>query len=272
MLTVRSNHLQFDRRLARDLGEDLPRVLRRAVNQTAVEIVGKSGVGRRSFSGYAPAEGYFQKWTKRVFDKPVPFTQRAATMAFASTRKPVARLFIKDRAGKGTPAAKYLRPQITGEYRGHTRWEKFLIAKGLMRSNEYAMPGAGIRLNRYGNVPTRVYPEIVAQLRIGTEGIGNATGKTMKRRKTRGIGRVFVPGARDQGMGGNADSLPRGIWQRKADGTIVPLFIFTTNRPAYEKRFRFRQWTAQTVRQRLPVWVRRHADAILRKPNRPYRC
>lgn len=251
MLTVRDNHPAFDRRLARDLGRDLPFAIARAITWTLKDVQKNS-----------------KAWMRRDFDNPVRWTLNSMRVEPATKRKGYGRVFFKDdykTGGKGTNAGRYLLPNIAGTRRPHTRWERFLIARGVMFRNEYAMPGSGIRLDKNGNVPSRVYPEIVAQLRLGINGIGNASETTMKRRKARGVGRIFVP---QLAKGSAANSLPRGIWHRRADGSIAPLFIFTDNYPAYEVRFPWKRYARTTVSNLLPHQMRRSADLILRKPNR----
>lgn len=251
VFTYRSNHAQFDAQLKRELGRDLPFAVARGVTWTLKDIQKNN-----------------PKWMKRAFDNPVRWTLNSMRIEPATKRKGGGRVFFKDEhkaGGKGTNAGRYLLPNITGEARPHTRWERFLIARGVMARNEYAMPASGITLDRHGNVPTRVYPEIVAQLKLGFNGIGSASAKTMKRRKVRGVGRIFIP---QLTKGPMANRLPRGIWHREKDGSISPLFIFTTNWPAYEVRFPWKEWADKTARARAPINIRRSADLILRRPNR----
>ena len=251
MLTVHDNHVAFDKRLERELGRDLPFAVARGITWTLKDVQKNN-----------------PKWMKRSFDNPVRWTLNSMRIEPATKRKGFGRVFFKDEykaGGKGTNAGRYLLPNIEGSRRPHTRWEKFLIARGVMNRNEYAMPASGIRLDRYGNVPSRIYPEIVAQLRLGVNGIGSASEGTMKRRKVRGVGRIFIP---QLTRGSAANRLPRGIWHRERDGTIKPLFIFTDNYPAYEVRFPWKIWARKTVTARLPHNIRRSANLILKKPNR----
>ncbi|QKV18728.1 hypothetical protein [Oricola thermophila] len=251
MLTVRDNHQAFDAQLARDLGRDLPFAVARAITWTLKDVQKNS-----------------PNWMRRDFDNPVRWTLNSMRVEPATKRKGYGRVYFKDEhkaGGKGTNAGRYLLPNIKGTRRPHTRWEKFLIARGVMHRNEYAMPASGIRLDRHGNVPSRIYPEIIAQLRLGINGIGNASETTMRRRKARGVGRIFIP---QLAKGTAANSLHRGIWHRRKDGTIEPLFIFTENWPAYEVRFPWKVYARKTVANHLPHQLRRSARMILSKPNR----
>ncbi|MDZ7824155.1 MAG: hypothetical protein U5K75_09035 [Ahrensia sp.] len=248
MFQVNHNAAQFDAKLKRDLGNDLPFAVARAITWTLKDVQSNN-----------------PKWMRRAFDNPNAWTLNSMRVQPA-TKRMAGRVFFKNEVkagGKGTNAGRYLQPNILGLYRPHTRWEKLLIAKGVLFKGEYAMPASGMKLNAFGNVPSRIYPEIIAQLKLGSNGIGNQTSATKARRKARGVARVFIPGA-----DGRPSSLPRGIWQRERDSSISPLFIFTTNRPAYEVLFPWQGLAAKTVANRLPTNLQRSASAILRKSNR----
>jgi len=246
MLTVRDNGRAFDAQLARDLGRDLPFAIARGITWTLKDV-----------------QANHPKWARKAFDDPVQWTLRAMAIRPATKTRP-GMVFYKSQArsgGKGVPAGKYLLPNIRGGGRVHTRWERSLIAKGIMNRGEYAMPTPW-SIGRNGNVMTRLYAEIIAQLRIGNAGIGNATASMMARRRKRNVERIFVSHKADGGI-------PRGIWQRDWEsGEITPLFIFTTKRPRYRVIFPWKVWARKTVEARLPVQIRRSARAITAKRNR----
>src|SRR5262245_39031822 len=69
---------------------------------------------------------------QRVFDRPTPFTLNALFVSPATKRRLEASVYFKDFAPKGTPAGKYLRPQIMGGGRNLKRMERLLQGKGLL--------------------------------------------------------------------------------------------------------------------------------------------
>jgi hypothetical protein len=253
-IPVTYNRAAFHERLARDLGRDLPFAAARALTWTAQDIK-KNSV----------------KWIDRTFDKPTNWTRNAAFVRSATKRRMVSEVFFKDRAGKGTPAGKYLLTHIRGGQRPHTRWEKRLIAMGILRRNEYAIPTEFARLNPHDNVPRGMYAKIIAQLKIGDSGIGNESKGTRRRKLSRRADRYFVSygqtwSAKRRTLQDSA--LPRGIWKRDSDGDIAPLFIFTEAAPTYRRVFPWKEWAEKTAKARFPINFERSARMILRKSNR----
>lgn len=251
--SVTYNQRDFEQKLARDLGRDLPFAVARAATWTAKDIQKNS-----------------KKWMLRVFDRPTRWTLNAAFVKPATKRQMTAEVYFKDFAPKGTPAGKYLLTQIRGGRRPHTRWEKRLIHAGVMRVNEYAMPGKALKLNRYGNVPRGVYAKILAQLKIGDSGIGNESRRSKAAQQRRGAARYFVSYGKDAPrIGGiRPSSLPRGIWERDRRGSVSPVFIFVERVPDYADVFDWKNWADATARARMPINFKRSADLILRRPNR----
>lgn len=252
-IPVTFNKASFSNLVAKDLGRDLPFAAARALTWTAQDIK-KNSVN----------------WIDRIFDKPTNWTRNSAFVRPATKRNLVSEVYFKDRAGKGTPAGKYLLTHIRGGQRPHTRWERRLIAMGVMRHNEFAIPTEFARLDPHDNVPRGLYAKIISQLRIGDSGIGNESTSTRRRKLARRADRYFVSyGQTFSKRRGLRDSnLPRGIWKRDSDGDIAPLFIFTTATPTYRRVFPWKEWALKTAQMRFPVHFRRSAAMILRKPNR----
>lgn len=250
---VTYNRAQFRSALEKDLGRDLPFATARALTWTAQDIK-KNSVN----------------WIDRVFDKPTNWTRNSAFVKSATKQRLVSEVYFKDRAGKGTPAGKYLLTHIRGGQRSHTRWEKRLIAMGIMRRDEFAIPTEFARLDPHDNVPRGMYSKIIAQLQIGDSGIGNESTGTRRRKLSRRADRYFVSYGQtySKRRGLRESALPRGIWKRDSDGDIAPLFIFTAAIPTYRRVFPWKEWAEKTARARFPINFRKSARMILRKPNR----
>lgn len=177
-----------------------------------------------------------------VFDRPTRWTLGAFYVSPATPEKLEARIGAKDFAGKGTPAWKYLRPNVYGGQRGYKSFEKLLHDAGHLPSGMKTVPSKNVSLDQNGNMSTGLLRQIMSQLRLQRGGGYDANlsrnPKAAAKSVQRQGGRIFVgrPG------GGK---LPLGVWQRKVDGKLVPLLLFVRE-PVYRPRFPFYD-TAQLV-------------------------
>lgn len=165
----------------------------------------------------------------QVFDNPAPFTRTAVGTIPANKTSLESSVFIKDRQ------ARYLRAEVEGGQRDLKPFEK-IFGKGI------ALPGAGARLNQYGNLTRATIKKIAAEL--------NSSG-TSKR---------YFKG---QPRGHN---LPEAIYAR-VDGNrkIVPVLVFATS-AEYQSRLRFSEVAELTARESfaremLQAWERALATA-----------
>ena len=130
-----------------------------------------------------------QRTMRRVFDKPVPFTvgnsERGGSLAFQPANKkdpvPESRVFFTEFAGKGTPAYKYLTPQIFGGPRRQKRHEIALSNK--LGQKIYTSPGADAPLLRNGNISGGQYTRILAAV----EALGESSSTERSRTRNRGV-------------------------------------------------------------------------------------
>lgn len=169
----------------------------------------------------------------RVFDRPVPFTRNAVTWLWAEKGvREAVRVFIRYFAGKGVPAAKYLRAEIFGGPRRQKRSEIALRPK--MGNRGYWVPGPGITLDAYGNVPGGTIRRIISDLQLAGEVgyLANRTARSQKRNKRYAKERYFVPAP--------GSKLAPGVWVRRGGnrGSIAPALLFVTE-TNYEPRFDF---------------------------------
>ncbi|MCQ8811501.1 hypothetical protein NQU36_26175, partial [Escherichia coli] len=87
------------------------------------------------------AQGAITEEMGRVFDRPINKTVKGTFVKPATKQSLVATLWIKDDFYTGTAVDQYLRAEIEGGPRRHKRFEKALIAAGIMPSDLYAVPG-----------------------------------------------------------------------------------------------------------------------------------
>lgn len=180
----------------------------------------------------------------RVFNRPTPFALRGTFLKPATPQRQEARVWLKDDPlGVGTPAAKFLGPQIFGGERGHKRFEKALIHYRIMPADMYAVPGERARLDQYGNLSRGQIVQILSALGAAERVSGYLANRTARSAKRKGKALIdyFV------GRPGNGDG-PMGIWQRVGEGAR-PVVIFV-KRPVYRPRFRWFEVADRVVADR----------------------
>jgi hypothetical protein len=163
------------------------------------------------------------------FDRPTPYSLNSLRVVPAkkSDSQPTARVYFKDDSFKGTPASKYLSPEVHGGPRSQKRFERALIARGLMKGGKFAVPAAGAQLDQYGNARRSQIVQILSALRaFGEQGyVANRTGSRRSQRK----------GAAAQYFVAAIDGI-EGVWQRQTFGFgegIRPVFVFADAAPQY---------------------------------------
>lgn len=193
-----------------------------------------------------------QKEMRDVFDRPTPYTLRSLFLRPATKQRLEAQVFFKDESGttgKGTPATKYLLPQVFGGLRNQKRFERALQRSAKLPPGHdqeiYAVPGEGARLDSFGNLSRGQIVQILSDLRL-LEQVAGAKQNRLTRaevaaRRAGGDKRVRYKRAK-YFIGAPGDGrLPLGVWEyiRSAFGRgIRPVLIFVS-RPQYEPRFDF---------------------------------
>lgn len=202
------------------------------------------------------------KTMRQVFDRPTPFTLNSVFMEPATKQRPYARVWLKDDSsgsrtaasgGSGTPAAKYLMPNIAGIPRGPKPSEMAMRRQGILGANEFIVP-AKVPLNRYGNVTAGTMNQILANIggfddpHLATPGSKPAQYLDF-RNKVRRQARVrpyFVATIK-----GN-----RAIWLRLKNG-VKPMFWIVKGPINYRKRYSFIKVARAEFRLGYPEELRR---------------
>lgn len=188
----------------------------------------------------------------RVFDRPTPYTLNSIFVRPARADRLQAETFFKDdRAGSGTPATKYLLPQVTGGQRSVKRFEKALQLAGAMPAGWYVVPGQGARLDAFGNISKGQIIQVLSQLRITL-----TAGFTRNLPQVRGNERKVIGALRRAGgrffviKPGEKRGTP-GVYQREFAGrTVTPVFIFVRS-VGYRPRFDFDGIAGRVAAERL---------------------
>lgn len=165
----------------------------------------------------------------RVFDRPKPFTLNSLYILKATKKSLEASVGIKDVSSKGTPASRYLAPQIAGGDRQSKRFERVLHSFGGGRGKAQVVPGAGVPLDKHGNV---------SRGRVNT---------ILKRLRVAGAGKSAQAQQEGYFMGRPEDrpDLPEGVWKHERS-RLVPVLVFV-RKVEYRSRFAIRDIVRQTV-------------------------
>jgi hypothetical protein len=165
-------------------------------------------------------------------DNPTSTTLRSLFLTPAKKGKPEARVWFKDAWNSGVPADRYMQPAVMGGTRKHKRFEKALIARGLMDQSKYAIPRPDV-VDNNGNVKGAQVMRILSGLGAAETYAGvTANASNSKRSRAKNNKRFFVAKI------GNAE----GVWERKtsAFGSGVKLwFLFVDSAPKYKQRLDF---------------------------------
>ncbi len=181
------------------------------------------------------AFGARQAWAKlaeTVFDRPTSLTKKAALYDKATLAKPTAEIKLRDEAPRGTPPVKYLAPEVYGGSRPLRRFERWLIARGLMPRGMFAVPGAGAKLDAYGNLAGGQFTKILSALGAHPDVYSNTTANSRSRRKRTRGGQYFAVLVKQ----GN---LVPGIYERInfAFGSSVRPIVVYVRAPQYRIRY-----------------------------------
>lgn len=176
------------------------------------------------------------------FDRPTPYTLSSIYVRRATKDNLKAQVGIKDFAGKGIPASKYLAAQIEGGSRHQKRFERALQSVGALPPGYSVVPGAMAKLDAYGNIDKGLIVQLLSYFKAFPE-MGYRANMTDRRRATlaKGNKKKNIQGvAYFVGQPGGM-RCPLGIWARYSFGhgsAIKPILIFVPS-VHYEKRFDF---------------------------------
>jgi hypothetical protein len=188
---------------------------------------------------------------RRVFDRPTPYALNGLYVKPATKADLEARVWVKDNPfGKGTPADRFLLPQIYGGSRGQKGMERLLERAGLMRAGWRAVPAAGAELDGYGNVKRAQITQILSQLKLqrnaGYESRSTGSARSNRTVARQGVVYFALPYARR--------GLKPGIYAKRGlhGVDLKPVFIFV---PAvqYRERLKFFQVGQRIATERFPV-------------------
>lgn len=246
-MTINNNFPEVVRKL-RALGAD-------AENVAAVELTRTGWEVRTALKGEM----------SRAFDRPTSYTLNGLLVKPAKRNNLEAHVWLKDQgsAGKGTPADRYLAPQIYGGVRGQKGMEKALQATGLMAAGHVAVPAEGAQLDASGNVKRSQIVQILSQLKVqqrgGYESRRSDSGASRRAVSRQGVTYFALPEP--------TRGLKPGIYLKRKFGhgsAIRPVFIFTPQ-ARYQNRLKFFEVAEATAAQRLPINVNKGIEKAIER-------
>ncbi|MEI7636161.1 MAG: hypothetical protein WCJ37_02565 [Syntrophus sp. (in: bacteria)] len=177
---------------------------------------------------------------RTVFDRPNPFVLNSLYVWSATPNKLQSSVNVREFAGKGTQAEKFLGPQIFGGTRSLKKFEKALQYKGILPKGMYAIPGRGADFDGYGNMKASQIVQILSYFAaFGEQGYRANTTAAKKAKMKKGTKRVqgFVYFVIPKRVG----KLPAGIYKRSGSawGSPIKQILVFVKQPSYSKRFDF---------------------------------
>lgn len=191
---------------------------------------------------------------KATFDAPTPYTLRSSFFLPATLDKPSSTVGFREFAGKGTPAPKYLHPQVFGGQRHAKRFERALRAAGVLPPGLFAVPGEEAELDTYGNMSRGQIVKILSHLRVTSDATQHRSRTVKSRGKRRAQTYFAVLPDSDKAHG-----LPPGVYRRD-NADPRPVLIFT-KAPQYSPIYPFYDIVKQSVQEK----IFKHFKEALRK-------
>jgi hypothetical protein len=180
--------------------------------------------------------GAVKKEMQAKLDRPTPFALRSTRYTRATKQNLTSSTYIEDKApgGKqGLSSAEIFGHQFTGGPRNIKRLEQMLRRLRMLGPTEYIAPGAGAKLDRYGNMARTQVQQTISQLKVGLDASSFANKGARSKRNVRKAGRIFWSKG-DKG-------LPRGAYIVPNRETGPRPLLAVIRRPNYRKRIDMQQ-------------------------------
>lgn len=184
---------------------------------------------------------------KRVFDNPRPYTLNALFVRKARGDNSLsAGIAFREFGVKGTPAYKYLFPNIIGGPRRQKRSERALSGTGVLPNDSWTVQGTRYPRDGYGDITGGAYTRMLAELDSLPEMTGGRKQFQKKRKDESKRFRVFFfKGA----------SFPSGIIEDRGGESIIMLKF--VRKPNYKPIYNFYGLAFTTARREFPIQLER---------------
>lgn len=198
----------------------------------------------------------------QVFDRPTPYTMNALRRKFPKQTDLVGEVWFKDDTFKGTPAPKYLFPQVYGGKRNLKRHEKALRARGILPVGWWVVPGPDAKFDAYGNQGRGEIVRVLSFLGAFAEGGYRANINAEKKARIAAQSMdyfVVSPGDFSRRKGGLTAP---GIWKRNGKSRKPSLIMRFVREPHYTPRYPFHEVSEQTVKTKFVEKARQAYEKV----------
>ena len=244
------------------------------VTRAVAELTAKLGTVTREHVPYAAAraltftaEGIQVQEIREmrdVFSQPTPWTLGSTYVKPATKATLEATVGLKNFAGKGIPATKFLSAQIAGGERHMKRFERAMRAVAHLPMEYRIVPGSGADLDAYGNIKPSQIVQILSYFRANESTLGYRGNMGDKRRAALAKGTKSKQGFEYFiGRAGGRGSLAVYKRLRFAGGTAIkPVMVFVRG-AQYEPIYDF-EYVARLNAERLflPTFSNSLAEAM----------
>ncbi len=166
---------------------------------------------------------------RKVFDNPRPYTLNALFVKKArGDNSLMAGIAFREFGVQGTPAYKYLMPNIVGGPRRDKRSERALRATGVLPAGSWTAQGSNYPRDQYGDITGGAYTRMLAELDSLPAAAGGRQSFQKKRKDESKRFFVFT-------VDGNA--FPAGIAERR--GGEITIMLRFIRQPNYTPRYDF---------------------------------
>lgn len=225
---VRSNIVEVGRWMTDAQRRQLPFASALAMTRTAKDIQAQEIVTMR-----------------RVFDRPTPYTLNALRVVPARKTTLEAKVEFRD-WGAGTPAKRFLNPEVHGGPRSQKGFERRLGS--IINGVSYWRPASGAPLNAFGNITGGQIKRVLSQMGSQDQGFSAAT--KSRRSKAKRSAKAFF-------------KHPTKALIMERRGKKAFPFLVAVRNPTYPKRFPFYEVAGRVLRDRLgPNFVKAFDQAM----------
>lgn len=185
-----------------------------------------------------------------VFDNPTPWTLKSVKVFEAKPGpEPVAALWIDDyRTSKDIAPDRWLKAEVFGGPREDKGLERLLRAKGILPPGLFIVPGAGARLDRYGNLSMGQIAQLKSGLMIADRSGYTGNASRSKRSVAKGNAQAFFVMRRGK--------TPIGIAERRGKGQMHMVLAFV-RQPQYRSLLDFHGVVRRVADERIEANVDR---------------
>jgi hypothetical protein len=211
---------------------------------TSMEKQSRFGVAKAITKTAKDVERELKREMATKTDRPTPYFLKSTFVQPATKQRLMARVGLKDKIfGKnGIASADMFLHHFQGGARVPKALEKYLRASGLLGGNEFIVPGAGARLDAFGNMSRGQVQQIISQLRLGLDPYAWSSGSRRSKRNVKLAGRIFW--ARGNERDGH---LKRGAYIDMGPPIGLRPLLVVVRSPSYKRRFDLPQLAAITI-------------------------